>query len=132
MKVVIDTNRVMSALIKDSTTRRLILTTESTLYAPDFIRVELANHRAYLLKESKMPSVDYDHLVALLLAKIRWVPDAQVESFMGQASVLTDPKDRPYLAAALAVDADAIWSEDKGFDEQKLIPRTRDPDAVRT
>lgn len=132
MKVVIDANRVMSAIIKDSSTRRTILATESTLYAPDFMRVELTKHRPYVLKKSGMPAADYDRLLALLFDKIRWVPDSQVTAHMEKASVLSDPADRPYLAAALAVDADAIWSEDKGFDEQKLVPRTRDPHHIRT
>lgn len=132
MKVVVDANRVMSAIIKDSSTRRALLATESTLYAPDFMRGELAKHRPYILKKSGMPAEAYDRLLALLFDKIRWVPDTLVETHMDRASILRDPADRPYLAAALAVDADAIWSEDKGFDEQKLVPRTRDPDRIRT
>lgn len=34
-----------------------------------------------------------------------------------------DPDDVPYLATALAMQADAIWSHDKHFDQQDLVPR---------
>lgn len=133
MKVVIDANRVMSALIKDSATRRRLMTTDSILYAPGFIRTELAKHRTYLLKKSGLSPADYDQLLAILLSKIRWVPDDLIIPHIARAAqVLKDPDDLAYLAAALTVGADAIWTEDKGFDEQKLIPRTSEPDRIRT
>lgn len=43
--------------------------------------------------------------------------------FAREALSHIDSKDVDYLACALAVDADAIWSSDRHFDQQSLVPR---------
>lgn len=41
MKLVIDTNRIMAGLLKDSTSRKIILHDSFSFYAPDYIETEL-------------------------------------------------------------------------------------------
>ena len=45
MKLVIDANRVIAALIKQSTTRELLLDMAFEFIAPDFLKTELERHR---------------------------------------------------------------------------------------
>lgn len=133
MKVVVDANKLLASLIKDGPTRHQILTTTSMLYAPDFLRLELAKHRGVVLRKSKLASADLAQLEMCVLARVRWVSDADVMAHLAPARKALDtidPKDVPYLAAALAVGADAIWSDDTDFDAQSLVPRTRVPDRI--
>ena len=53
MKLVIDTNRIMAGLLRDSTSRKIILHDSFSFYAPDYIETELFKHRVYLVKKEK-------------------------------------------------------------------------------
>jgi len=53
MKLVIDTNRIMAGLLKESTSRKIILNNHFLFYAPDYIETELFKHREYLMKKAK-------------------------------------------------------------------------------
>lgn len=69
-------------------------------------------------------------LATELLDLVEPIPQATWFSFVPQARQAfgrENDADVPYLAAALAVDADAIWSHDQDFDVQDLVPRIRWP-----
>jgi len=53
MKLVIDTNRIMAGLLKESTSREIILDNRFIFYAPDYIGTELFRHREYLMKKQR-------------------------------------------------------------------------------
>ena len=67
MKLVIDTNRIMAGLLRDSTSRKIILHDLFSFYAPDYIETELFKHRAYLVKKAKLSEPDFDILMHTLL-----------------------------------------------------------------
>lgn len=67
MKLVIDTNRIMAGLLRDSTSRKIILHDSFSFYAPDYIETELFKHRVYLVKKTKLSEPDFDILVHTLL-----------------------------------------------------------------
>lgn len=133
MRLVVDTNRFISALLRAGSTRRAFVETESELFAPVDVLDEIARHRASLVSRSGLAPADFETLLDALLAPIQWVPPHEFEPYLLVANVAmqnADPNDTTFLAAALAVDADAIWSEDKHFDVQTLVPRTRHPDRI--
>jgi len=45
MNIVLDSNILFSALLKDSTTRKIILTHEGFFLFPSFIFIEMEKHR---------------------------------------------------------------------------------------
>lgn len=67
-----------------------------------------------------------------LFQLIRIVPNEDLLPFETLAvdALQVDPDDVPYLACALAVDADAIWSHDPHFDAQDLVPRVTNADLM--
>lgn len=135
MKVVLDANRLFSALLRDGSTRKALYDTAATLYAPAFLRTEFEKHHAELQRRSGLSAADLARLVEQVFAQVEWVPDDLIQPHVPAAAAAlaaVDPDDVPYLATALAVGADAIWSEDKGLDEQTLVPRTRHPDRIVT
>lgn len=61
-----------------------------------------------------------------LLAMVTIVADAAIMASWDEAHRAmgeVDASDVAYLATALAVSADAIWSHDRHFDQQGLVPR---------
>lgn len=125
-RVVVDANRVISALLSDGETRRQLFTTEAHLFAPAFLSEEIAKHRPMLARRSDLDPGDLGALLDRIFDQVVWVPDAAVEAHLDEATQAlgeVDPKDVPYLACALAVGADAVWSHDRDFDEQDLVPR---------
>ena len=74
MKIVLDSNVLFSALIKNSVTRRLILQYQSFFLFPEVIFVELERHKKLLLKKSGMGVKEFDRLLGLLLCRVVIVP----------------------------------------------------------
>ena len=132
MRIVLDANRFFSALLKDGPTRKAIYETRADLFAPLFLKDELARHRGELVRRSRMSDKDFARLVDEIASQVTWVPDGVLRPHLAkakQAMGKVDIDDVPYLACALAVHADAIWSHDLDFDKQALVPRVAHPDA---
>ncbi|WAC05321.1 MAG: PIN domain-containing protein [Methanoregula sp.] len=124
MKLVIDTNRIMAGLLKDSVSRKIILHDHFSFYAPDYIGTELLKHRAYLMKKAKMSGPDFTVLMDILLSRVILVPFKDFEPEYPRAMHIMEPidgKDAPFLAVGLALGLDAIWTEDRHFFQQDLL-----------
>ena len=67
MNIVIDTNIFISALLKDSLTRKLIFKSNHNLLFPEFELEEIENHREELLKKSGLSKEDFYLLLFNLL-----------------------------------------------------------------
>lgn len=134
MRLVLDANRLFSALLKDGSTRKAIFETDAILFAPEYLKKELSKHRDHLRRRSRMPAADFSRLVEEILQQITWVPDAAIAAHLAEAKRAlgaVDMDDVPYLACALAVRADAIWSHDGDFDKQTLVKRVAHPGLLR-
>jgi predicted nucleic acid-binding protein len=132
VRIVLDANRFFSALLREVPTRRSIYDTRAVLFAPESLKSELERHRGELQRRSRMTAADFSRLVDEIAAQIVWVPDAATRAHLVEAKReigTVDVDDVPYLACALAVKADAIWSHDLDFDKQRLVPRVPHPDA---
>ncbi len=122
MKVVIDCNRVIAALLKDSTTREIIFTAKVIFVAPDFILAEIEKYKDEIMKRAKITEKEYTLLIALLFENIVIIQKSAYDQFMQEASKETkDPKDIPYLAVCIAVHAIGIWTHDTHFLQQQKI-----------
>lgn len=123
MKLVVDANVVISALIADSKTRELVVTLEADLLTPEVVHGEIETHEALIVEKSGMDPSQVERFLDLLFQHVETVPAGdfypyieRVEEAIGN----TDPDDVLYLACALAHDAD-VWSDDSDFREQDLV-----------
>lgn len=133
MKVVVDANVLIGALLRDGAVRHRVFTSQRTLCAPSFLREELARHLDQLAKRAQIERGPLEDLLSSLFEEVRWIADGRVDDRLEQADKAlgeVDSKDVAYLACAPAIDAVAIWSFDTDFDEQDLVPRTEHPDVT--
>ncbi len=126
MKLVIDSNRVMAGLIKDSITRMIILNEDFQFIAPEFLLTEIEKYRDYLMKKAHQTEREFDLTLSTLMGRIDLIPEEEFLDSMEEAERIMkeiDPKDSPFLAVGIAVNAMGIWSEDKDFDDQAIMKR---------
>ncbi|WP_418284907.1 PIN domain-containing protein [Halorubrum sp. DTA46] len=134
MKLVIDANVVISALIADSTTRELIVTLEPDLLTPAFVYDEIENYKDLVVEKSGMKPARVTQFIDLLFQYIDVVPASEFYPAIESADRAigdTDPDDVLYLACAIACDA-AIWSDDSDFDDQDLVGTYSTNDVINS
>jgi predicted nucleic acid-binding protein len=134
MKLVIDANVVISALIADSKTRELIVTVEPDLLTPAFVHDEIENYENLIVEKSGIEPDRVAQFIDLLFQYIEVIPASEFYPAIERADEAigdTDPDDVLYLACAIACDA-AIWSDDSDFDEQDMVEAYTTSDVINS
>ena len=123
MKLIVDTNVLISALIKDSVTRKIIMHFKARLYSPKFLQEEVDKYKPKILRKANINETEFRVLFDQIKSKIIFLESESLSSRYDEAEMIMnqiDPKDAPFIAAALATGAD-IWSDDKHFEKQKKV-----------
>jgi predicted nucleic acid-binding protein len=134
MKIVIDTNRIIAALIKDSTSRSILFSNKFEFLTIEFAKKELNNHKREILDKVRIKEGDLDALMSSLFKRIYVVDDIAIRESLASAKIIMDkidPDDAPFIALALAVENDGIWSDDKHFAMQKVVRVWKTGDLMR-
>ena len=124
MRLVVDTSILISSLIRRSVTREILLLPFMKFYIPEYALEELEAHKPKLSKLSGLSIDEIDILLNSLLDNISIVPAQTIEPYLKEARRIIgsiDPGDVPFVALALAVENDGIWSNDKHFKAIKQI-----------
>lgn len=124
MRIIIDSNVLFSALIKDSLTRKIILEYEDKFLFPDFIFEEMEEHKDELREKCGLDDASFDALLSLILDKVRIVPNDSLLPFRDRALDLVKDIDRDdaiFVACALAYDGSYIWSDDRKLKTVKNV-----------
>ena len=125
----IDTSSIISALIKNGISRRIIFSPLIQFITPDHSLREISKYKELICKKAKINSNEFDIILNLLFEKISIIPKEKYERFFDSAKTLIEDKDDiPFIALCLASKADGIWSDDTHFKTRKnlTIYRTRD------
>lgn len=133
MKLVVDTNVLLSAILADSVTRTLLRAVDDPLVAPVALKRELREHSELVREKSGLSEVELDNLTGRLFDHVEFVSDSELEAYREEAADAladVDPDDVIFLATALAVDG-GIWSDDRHFREQDLVPVVTTGDVFR-
>jgi len=123
MNFVIDTNILISALIKDSVTRKIIIESGLNFYYPKISFYEIQKHKQLVLKKSRMSEKQFNDVLNILLDNVILVSEYQFADSLGKANDLIgkiDINDVVFLACALSLNSE-IWSDDKHFQKQKNV-----------
>lgn len=120
MKLVIDTNIVISALIKDSKSREMITSGKLELVSPDFVLSEIRKYESHICTKSGLLNEEFEVLMALIFQKITIIPFQEYESHKEAAKKVMeqDIKDIPYVACYLALKCEGIWTNDEDYKDK--------------
>jgi len=122
MKLVIDTSSIISALIKNGISRRIIVTPAIQFVTPDHSLKEISKYKELVCKKAKINANEFNIIFNLLFEKITIIPKEEYEEFFDVAKTLIDDiNDVPFIALCLASKADGIWSDDTHFKPREKI-----------
>ena len=122
MRIVIDANRVIAALIKDSTTRQILLDLNFEFIAPDYILVEIYKNENRILNASGITKDEFEILLALIFEHITIIPEIEYRKFLETIkNEIKDTMDLQYFAVCFARNAYGIWTHDPDFMKQNKV-----------
>jgi predicted nucleic acid-binding protein len=125
IRAVIDTNILMSALIKDTNFSVKLLKSEFLdLYYPEDGLSEIEYFRDYIISKRERTSQikSFDYALKFILEYVHVIPPELYSSsfkFAYDIMKYIDEKDTPFLALALQLKC-PVWSNDKHFKKQSI------------
>ena len=132
--IVIDTNIIISALIKESITRKIIIESGFSFAYPEISMQEILRYRGYILEKGNYNESNFNSILNKLFEYINLVPLKIVNSKLSEAKKIMekiDINDIIFLATALALNKATIWSDDKDFERQKIIKIIKTKDMLK-
>ena len=124
MILIVDTNEIISALIRDSSSRRILLSPRFFFYTPDFTLDEINRYIPLITRKSSLPKRHVLLLINDLLERAQVIEfDRYKQKYLEAEKIIgsIDPDDVPFIALALSIPNDGIWSNDKHFLKQDKI-----------
>ena len=134
MRFVVDTNIIFSALIKDSITRKILLSTKFEFFTPEYIFVEIQNHSDEIIKRCDLDTEDFELMVDSLMTDVMVVSIDDFKKYIPKAYNIMkdiDEDDTSFLALGLMIEGDGIWSNDPHFDKQNEIKVWKTKDMIK-
>ncbi|EQD33416.1 Nucleotide-binding protein, PIN domain protein, partial [mine drainage metagenome] len=119
---------------KDSASRTILFSNKFEFLTVEFAKKELSNHKNEILGKVHIKESNLDALMSSLFKRIYVVDDVAIKESLDQAKLIMDkidPDDTPFIALALAVENDGIWSDDKHFVMQRIIKVWKTSDMLR-
>ena len=121
MELVVDTNIVFSAMVRDSLTRVLLCNPHLVLYAPEALILESDEHEKEIKEKSGLSGGRWRELTGILLSKIRLVSKEEIAPFLKESLDFSpDKDDAPFFALCLARGI-PLWSNDRALKRQSVV-----------
>ncbi len=124
MKLIVDTNRIIAALIKDSISRKILLFDKLEFATINIAKEEIEKYKQYIKEKSHLTDEQLENLLFSLFNKIQIIDDNIIQNNMEKAKQIMDEidtNDAPFIAAALCIENNGIWSDDRHFEQQDKI-----------
>lgn len=134
MLLIVDTNRIIAALLRDSASRGILFSSELRFMSLTLVGKEIAKYASDLMERSGYNQETFTALLGKICSRMRFFDDREIQMFMAEAKGILDsidPKDTPFIALALAVENDGIWSEDKHFEQQDRVNVWKTKDLLK-
>ncbi len=122
MKLVVDTNVLMTYFWKNSETRRiLMLNDELELIAPEFSLEEINKHKSEIIKKTKISEEEFKVSKIDLAISIKFFPLEDYRNFLKEAiDISPDPNDIDFFALALKTNS-PLWTNDTKLKKQNKV-----------
>jgi predicted nucleic acid-binding protein len=124
MIIIIDTNILISALMKDSAARKIILYSGLNFFYPEMSLNEIEKHKNLILEKSGLSERQYRILLDKLFEYVSLMPTELLKGRLKEAEHVMlhiDKDDVVFIAAGLVYPNSIIWSDDSHFDRQNKI-----------
>ena len=134
MKIIVDVNVILSALIRDSATRGIILNSGLDFYFPEPSLDKIIKYRSYILEKCGLAEEEYAKVMAALFKYIKLVPKEKIEKSWNKAKKIMghiDSEDVVFISAALGISDSIIWSDDRHFEKQHRIKILKTKDLLQ-
>ena len=106
------------ALIKDSLSRKILTDSNLIFYSTDTLVESVIKHKEIILQKSELDEESFDFLFDSIMKNITIVKMEYYNSFIGAAKDVIgkiDIEDVPFVALALSMTCDGIWSDNNHF-----------------
>jgi predicted nucleic acid-binding protein len=123
MEVVIDSNKVISAVISKGIVRRIVVFSGINFYAPKVLVEEIDKHREEICRRIGLKTEFFSFIFEeLVLPRLNIVEETTYTNKILEAYAISkefDEKDTPFIALALKLKA-PIWTNDKPMIEHSI------------
>ena len=133
MLLVVDTNIIISSLIKGSVTREILLSADISFVVPEWVHTEIKKHQKLITKKAGIDQDELDTFTEELFQVVQTIPFDKYKSYIEKGLNVMDDIDKddaPFVAIALALGADGIWTNDKDFEKQDVIKIWKTKDLI--
>jgi len=122
MKVIIDTNKIISSLIKEGISRKILFNKNFEFFTPEYSTSEIQEHKSEIIEKTHLNDDGFEILLSLIFERISIISEDEYKPFFEKSKkLISDPDDVSFIAASLAIKADGIWSDDYHFLEQNEL-----------
>ncbi|MCL4334450.1 MAG: PIN domain-containing protein [Candidatus Thermoplasmatota archaeon] len=117
MKLVVDANVLIAALIRSGISRDIIMSDKFALVSRDYLNLELNQHKNLISQKSGLSENEIAIVMTILLRRIDTIPLSDYQEKLEEAVTLMKENinDAPYVACFLALRCDGIWTNDSDF-----------------
>ncbi len=133
MIIIVDVNIVISSLIRDSTTRDILVTSGQDFCFPELSLHKIRKYKDLILQKSGLSEKEFDAVFHAIFQFIRLIPTEELTHHWARAKRImehVDPEDVAFIASALSQENAIIWSDDRHFDQQKDITTLKTKDIA--
>lgn len=133
MLLVVDTNIIISSLIKDSATREILLSADIQFITPEWVNVEIKKYQDYIAKKASVSKDELNQFADEIFKVVQTIPFDKYKSHIKKglkAIGKIDKDDAPFIALAIAYDTQGIWSNDKDFEKQDVVGVWKTKDLI--
>lgn len=135
MKVVIDANIVISAILGSSATINIITSEKYELCAPRIIFSEIVKYQKEISERAGLGEREFYETLNALAVFIKLIDYTSYQDYIENAKIAIgkrDVKDVDYIACSLAIGAGFIWTNDKDFSAQNLVRVKNTEDVMKS
>ena len=134
MNIVLDTNVLIAALLKESKVREIVVNSYNTFIVPSLIFSEILKHKEELLIKSGLDEADFNFLMMKISDYFMAIPNEIIKPYKEEADKIIgsiDKDDVPIIATSLAFNSCPIWTDDKHFEKQGKIKIHKTEDMIK-
>src|SRR3989338_10657779 len=124
MEIIVDTNILFSAILKDSTIRKIILLSPIKFFIPEYALKEIEEHLEEIKEKTNLDHNEFYSIYKILIRSMAVIHFRELDNHKLVAMEIVcdiDKEDTMIIAAALSRPNSILWSEDKPLKKQNEI-----------